>query len=66
MIVLFAVGVLCVVGQTHFGTTRRRNLTNCRKKNLWHCGFSFRPFFVCNGSACVAVTCGLRKLTQHF
>ena len=66
MIVLFAVGVLCVVGQTHFCTTQRRNLTTCRKKNLWHCGFSFRPFSVCNGSARVAVTSGLRKLIQHF
>ena len=66
MIVLFAVGVLCVVGQTHFGTTQRRNLTTCRKKNLWHCGFSFRPFSVCNGSACASVTSGLRKLIQNF
>ena len=32
MTVLFDVGGLCVVGQTHFDTTQRRNLLTCRIK----------------------------------
>ena len=61
MIVLFAAGGLCVVCQTHFGTTQRSKLITCTMKTRGIAGFSFRPFPVCNGSVCASITSDLLK-----
>ena len=39
MIVLFAAGGLCVVCQTHFGTTQRSKLITCTMKTRGIAGF---------------------------
>ena len=61
MIVLFAVGVLCVVGQTHFGTTQQSNLITHTIKTRGITDFLsiFRLQRVC---VCV---CNMRSAQTH-
>ena len=49
MIVLFAVGVLCVVGQTHFGTTQQSNLITHTIKTRGIAGFHSVHFLSATG-----------------